>query len=143
VAHCVEEADFPVPRASTGRIDHAWAVHQAETTVDFARRSRVVAWLLGGLNFQIEHHLFPRICHVNYPGISKVVEDTCRDFGIGYREFTSFPAGLAAHFHWLRRMGRPDTPRAPFLRGAHLSEPHQLMDVDSSPPSLTPRTARR
>ena len=109
VAHCVEEAEFPVPRASTGRMDHAWAVHQAETTVDFARRSRVVAWLIGGLNFQTEHHLFPRICHVNYPAISRVVEETCRDFGVRYREFTSFRAGMASHFRWLRRMGMPST----------------------------------
>lgn len=82
VAHCVDEAEFPVPRASTGRIDRAWAVHQAETTVDFARRSRLVTWLVGGLNFQTEHHLFPRISHVNYPPISTLVEETCRDFGI-------------------------------------------------------------
>ena len=80
-----------MPRAGTGRIDHPWAVHQAETTVDFARRSRVVAWLVGGLNFQIEHHLFPRICHVNYPAISTLVEETCREFGIRYREFTILP----------------------------------------------------
>jgi linoleoyl-CoA desaturase len=106
VAHCVDEAEFPMARASTGRIDHAWAVHQAETTVDFARRSRVVAWLVGGLNYQTEHHLFPRICHVNYPAISTVVEETCRDFGIRYREFTSFRAGMASHFRWLRQMGR-------------------------------------
>jgi linoleoyl-CoA desaturase len=109
VAHCVEEAEFPVPRASTGRIDHAWAVHQAETTVDFARRSRLVAWLVGGLNFQTEHHLFPRISHVNYPAISTLVEETCRDFGIRYTEFTSFRAGMASHFRWLRRMGMPKT----------------------------------
>lgn len=107
VAHCVEEAEFPVPRASTGRIDHAWAVHQAETTVDFARRSRLVAWLVGGLNFQTEHHLFPRISHVNYPAISTLVEETCRDFGIRYTEFTSFRAGM--NFRWLRRMGMPNT----------------------------------
>jgi linoleoyl-CoA desaturase len=109
VAHCVEEADFPVPRATTGRIDRAWAVHQAETTVDFARKSHVVTWLVGGLNFQIEHHLFPRISHVNYPAISALVEETCRDFGIRYREHTSFRAGLASHFRWLRRMGAPTT----------------------------------
>ena len=111
VAHCVEEAEFPVPRASasTGRIDHAWAVHQAETTVDFARRSRLVMWLVGGLNFQTEHHLFPRISHVNYPAISTLVEETCRDFGIRYTEFTSFRAGMASHFRWLRRMGMPKT----------------------------------
>jgi len=104
-AHCVEEAEFPLPREETGRIEHAWAVHQAETAVDFARRSRVVAWLLGGLNFQIEHHLFPRISHVNYPAISRLVEETCRDFGIKYAEHRSFRAGLASHLRWLRRMG--------------------------------------
>ncbi len=109
VAHCVEEAEFPLPREDTGRVEHAWAIHQAETTVDFARRSRVVAWLIGGLNFQIEHHLFPRLCHVNYPAISKLVEETCREFGIKYTEHRSFRAGLASHFRWLRRMGMPTT----------------------------------
>src|SRR5947209_6313638 len=84
--------------AESARIEHAWPVHQAETTVDFARRSRVVAWLLGGLNFQIEHHLFPRISHVNYPAISRLVEETCRDFGIKYAEHRSLRAGVASHF---------------------------------------------
>jgi linoleoyl-CoA desaturase len=116
VAHCVEEADFPVPRASTGRIDHAWAVHQAATTVDFARTSRVVTWLVGGLNFQIEHHLFPRISHVNYPVISALVKETCRDFGIRYPEHISFRAGLASHFRWLRRMGAPTIISSPDAR---------------------------
>ena len=109
VAHCVEEAEFPLPRASTGRIDHAWAVHQAETTVDFSRRSRVMSWLVGGLNFQIEHHLFPRISHVHYPAISQLVEQTCREFGIRYMVHRSFWAGIVSHFRWLRRMGMPDT----------------------------------
>jgi len=107
-AHCVEEAEFPLPREDTGRIEHPWAIHQTETTVDFARNSRVVAWLVGGLNFQIEHHLFPKISHVNYPAISRLVEDTCRDFGIKYTEHRSFRAGLASHFRWLKRMGRPN-----------------------------------
>jgi len=107
-AHCVEEAEFPLPREDTGRIERAWAIHQADTTVDFARRSRVVTWLVGGLNFQIEHHLLPRISHVNYPAISRLVEETCRDFGIKYVEHRSFRAGMASHFRWLRRMGRPN-----------------------------------
>jgi linoleoyl-CoA desaturase len=111
MAHCVEEAEFPLPRENTGRIERAWAVHQAETSVNFARRSRVVAWLLGGLNFQIEHHLFPRICHINYPGISSIVKETCRDFGIKYAEHASFRAGMASHFRWVRRMGRGDAER--------------------------------
>lgn len=105
LAHCVEEAEFPLPLNESGLMENAWAVHQAETTVDFARHSKVESWLLGGLNFQIEHHLFPRICHVNYPAISKLVEQTCRDFGVRYGEHTSFRAGLSSHFRWLRRMG--------------------------------------
>jgi linoleoyl-CoA desaturase len=109
LAHCVEQAAFPLPFAETGRIEQAWAIHQAETTVDFARPSRVVAWLLGGLNFQIEHHLFPRISHVNYPAISKLVEQVCRDFGVTYTEHKSFREGVASHFRWLRRMGMPNT----------------------------------
>jgi hypothetical protein len=68
LAHCVEEAEFPLPRPDTGRIEHARAIHQMETTVNFARRSGVAAWLLGGLNCQIEHHLFLRICDINYRG---------------------------------------------------------------------------
>ena len=111
LAHCVEQAEFPLPQPESGRIETAWAIHQVETTVDFARRSRVAAWLLGGLNFQIEHHLFPRICHVNYPAISKLVERTCREFGVKYNEHASFRAGLVSHFRWLRRMGMADARR--------------------------------
>jgi linoleoyl-CoA desaturase len=109
LAHCVEQAEFPLPRKDTGRIDTAWAIHQVETSVDFARHSRVAAWLLGGLNFQIEHHLFPRICHVNYPAISKVVEETCREYGVKYSEHESVWAGVVSHFRWLQRMGMPST----------------------------------
>jgi linoleoyl-CoA desaturase len=107
LAHCVEEAEFPLPRENSATVENSWAIHQVETTVDFARRNLVESWLLGGLNFQIEHHLFPRICHVNYPAISQLVEQTCREFGVKYRAHLSFRAGLASHFRWLRRMGQP------------------------------------
>jgi linoleoyl-CoA desaturase len=109
LAHCVEEAAFPMPRQDTGRMESAWARHQVETTVDFARGSSVLSWLIGGLNFQIEHHLFPRICHVNYPALSKLVEATCREFAVQYTEHATLSAGLASHFRWLRRMGRAET----------------------------------
>src|SRR5437868_35698 len=108
LAHCVEQAEFPLPQPETGRIDNSWAIHQIETTVNFARGSRIATWLLGGLNFQIEHHLFPKICHVNYPAISKVVESTCRDFTVNYIEHKSFWGGVGAHFRWLRQMGMPE-----------------------------------
>jgi linoleoyl-CoA desaturase len=105
-AHCVAEAAFPLPQPETGQIEKSWAAHQVETTVDFARRSRVVSWLLGGLNFQIEHHLFPRICHINYPALARIVEETCGKFGVRYTAHASFWAGLRAHYRWLRLLGR-------------------------------------
>ena len=105
LAHVVDNADFPVPNEQSGRMEHSWAVHQIETPVDFTRGSRIAAWLLGGLNFQIEHHLFAKICHVNYPAISKVVEETCREYGVRYREHRTFFSGMVSHFRWLRLMG--------------------------------------
>ncbi|HJZ92591.1 MAG TPA: acyl-CoA desaturase [Gemmataceae bacterium] len=107
LAHCVEEADFPLPDPRTQRMASAWAVHQAETTVDFARRSRVLSWYLGGLNFQIEHHLFPHVCHVHYPALSEIVEATCREYGVRYSAHCTLWAGLTSHYRWLRRMGLP------------------------------------
>jgi linoleoyl-CoA desaturase len=109
LAHCVEEAAFPLPREGTGRMETAWAVHQVETTVDFARGNWLLSWFIGGLNFQIEHHLFPQICHVRYPALSKLVEQTCREFGLRYVAHKTLLAGVASHFRWLRRMGVPDT----------------------------------
>jgi linoleoyl-CoA desaturase len=107
LAHCVEEADFPMPRDDTQRMDKPWAVHQVESTVDFARGNPVVTWFVGGLNYQVEHHLFPLVCHVNYPGMSRVVEETCRDFGVRYSAHGTLWQGLASHFRWLRRLGKP------------------------------------
>src|SRR5205823_5814936 len=104
LAHCVGEAEFPQAPDNL-RMDKPWAVHQVETTVNYARRSRVVGWFLGGLNYQIEHHLFPRICHVNYSAISRLVEETCRQFGVRYAEHKTVASGLLSHFRWLRLMG--------------------------------------
>ena len=109
LAHCVEEAAFPLPRQDTGRMEKGWAVHQVETTVDFARGNRLLSWFIGGLNFQIEHHLFPRVCHVHYPALAPLVEETCREFGLPYMAHETFRAGVGSHFRWLRRMGRSNT----------------------------------
>jgi linoleoyl-CoA desaturase len=107
LAHCVEEAQFPMPDERTNRIDRPWAIHQIETTVDFARGSKTVAWLMGGLNFQVEHHLFPRVCHIHYPAISKIVDDACREFGVRHSAHRTFRAGLASHYRFLKTMGKP------------------------------------
>ena len=109
LAHAVEAAAFPTPSAEQpGLIAQSWAVHQLETTVNFARDSRTISWLVGGLNFQIEHHLFPRISHVHYPALAPIVEAACQEYGVPYHANRSFAAGIASHYRWLRRMGRPD-----------------------------------
>jgi linoleoyl-CoA desaturase len=106
--HCVEEAEFPIPREDTGKIVRPWAVHQAYVTVDYGRSNPVLSWLFGGLNFHKEHHLFPTICHIHYSAITKIVEETCRDHGIKYSEHKSFRAGIKAHYRWLQKMGKPN-----------------------------------
>ena len=108
LAHCVSEAEFPIPDPETARLEESWAVHQAETTVDFARDNRALSWWVGGLNFQIEHHLFPRVCHIHYPAIAPIVEQTCKEYGVAYRAHPTFRAGLVSHYKWLREMGRPE-----------------------------------
>jgi linoleoyl-CoA desaturase len=113
LAHCVGEADFPAPVLGPNgseRMQTEWAVHQVQSTVDFAQGNRMLCWFLGGLNFQIEHHLFSRICHVHYPALSKVVEQTCREFAVRYSAHKSFLAAVRAHFRWLVLMGRPANP---------------------------------
>jgi linoleoyl-CoA desaturase len=104
LAHCVVDAEFVSPRGGTVASD--WAAHQVSTTVDFAPGSRLVTWYLGGLNFQVEHHLFTRICHVHYPALAPIVEATCRDHGLRYRSQPTLRRALAGNVRWLRVMGR-------------------------------------
>jgi linoleoyl-CoA desaturase len=105
LAHCVGEADFPEV-FSKKKIGNEWAAHQVETTVNFCRDNRLIGWYLGGLNMQIEHHLFPKVCHVHYPAISRIVEGVCRDFNVRYTCHRNAFAALASHYRWLREMGR-------------------------------------
>jgi linoleoyl-CoA desaturase len=106
LAHCVEGADFARVPEETPLLQREWAVHQVESTVDFAPANRLLAWYLGGLNFQIEHHLFPRVCHVHYPALAPIVEDVCRNHGIRYGVHPTMRAALRSHWRWLRAMGR-------------------------------------
>jgi linoleoyl-CoA desaturase len=103
LAHCVEDAKFPKPRSDSRQIDNEWAVHQVETTVDFARDNPLLTWYLGGLNFQVEHHLFPRICHLHYPALSAIVERVCLQFGVQYSAYRSMSDALASHHRFLLR----------------------------------------
>ncbi|MBK9579041.1 MAG: fatty acid desaturase [Fibrobacteres bacterium] len=107
LAHAVGEAQFPSPDPVTGKLDSAWARHQVRTTVDFSRGNAFVTWCLGGLNYQIEHHLFPRISHVHYPALAPLVESVCLRHGVAYHDHGGFWKGIASHYRWLRHMGSP------------------------------------
>ena len=108
LAHIVEDNAFPRPDQDTGEIDNEWAIHQVETTANFSPKSRLAAWHFGGLNFQIEHHLFPRICHIHYPAISKIVERTCQEFRVTYVSYPTLREAVVAHYCFLRKLGRKD-----------------------------------
>jgi len=101
LAHCV-------PEAETGPKLGTWAARQVQSSVDFARDSRLLNWYVGGLNLQIEHHLFPQISHPHYAAMAKVVEATSREFGVRYTAHPTFGAALAAHYRQLRTLGRSD-----------------------------------
>ncbi len=101
LAHVVEQTQFPTEKKIVGD----WAVHQVSTTSNFGTRSKLLFWLLGGLNFQIEHHLFPRISHIHYPQISRFVKETCREFNVTYHEYSSMFDAIVSHLVYLRRMG--------------------------------------
>jgi linoleoyl-CoA desaturase len=109
LAHCVEEASF----ASADELRserRIWAVHEVETTVDFCPRNPVLTWMLGGLNFQIEHHLFPKVPHTHYPKIAKIVRRNCAKHGVRYSSHRSLGRALRSHFLHLREMGRLGVP---------------------------------
>ncbi len=105
LAHVVGNTEFPEPD-TVGRIQNNWAVHQLATTSDFARRSKLAAFFLGGLNFQIEHHLFPKICHIHYPDLSRIVEATAREYGLRYNNYETMWDAVMSHYGMLKKFGR-------------------------------------
>jgi linoleoyl-CoA desaturase len=106
LAHTVEHTHFPVPDAVTSKLEDEWAVHQIKTTANFATKNKLVSWLVGGLNFQIEHHLFPKISHVHYPAISQIIKKACQEYGITYIEYPRVRYAVASHVKYLRHLGQ-------------------------------------
>jgi linoleoyl-CoA desaturase len=106
MAHVVEGAEQPLPDAD-GKIDNDWAVHELITTSDFARDNHLLNWYVGGLNFQIEHHLFPHICHIHYRKIAPIVEKTAKEFGYTYNLKPTFYDAFRSHVQRLKELGRP------------------------------------
>ena len=104
LAHVMEEAEFP-EAMENNKMQNNWAVHQVLNTINFSPRSKIMSWFIGGLNYQIEHHLFPQICHVHYPELSKIVKRTASRWGIPYQEEKTFLSALIEHGRMLRKLG--------------------------------------
>ncbi len=113
LAHVVEETEFEFSGADDKIIENEWAIHQIKTTANFARNNRVISWFVGGLNFQVEHHLFPRISHVHYPAISKIVEQKCKEFNIQYHSMPTMISAIGSHYRFMKMLGKkPETAMA-------------------------------
>jgi linoleoyl-CoA desaturase len=104
-AHIMPSTEFPLPDKQ-GRIDNEWALHQMLTTSNFSPRSRIFTWLIGGLNYQIEHHLLPNICHIHYKKLSGIVSSTAAEFGIPYYSKRTFIAAVWDHLKMLKQLGK-------------------------------------
>ncbi|HRH10562.1 MAG TPA: acyl-CoA desaturase [Bacteroidia bacterium] len=105
LAHTVEETTHPLPNANY-TIENNWAIHQLNTTVDFSPNNKFLSWYLGGLNYQVEHHLFPNICHVHYPDIAPIVKKTAEEYGVPYLVNESFGKALRSHIGALVKFGK-------------------------------------
>jgi linoleoyl-CoA desaturase len=103
-AHVIQETDF-YKTDSYGSLENNWAIHQLKTTSNFADRSILFSWFIGGLNYQIEHHLFPNICHVHYKKMSKIVKETAKEFNIPYYQHKTFFGAVRSHFSLLNQLG--------------------------------------
>ncbi|HEY2944107.1 MAG TPA: acyl-CoA desaturase [Vicinamibacteria bacterium] len=83
-----------------------WAIFQVATTANYATGNRLLTWLIGGLNYQVEHHLFPSVSYRHYPWIRQIVRRWADEQGVPYHEFPTMAAALRAHFRHLASLGR-------------------------------------
>lgn len=112
-AHVIDGTEYPMPD-DDGKMENSWAIHQLLTTTNFANNNRILNWYVGGLNFQVEHHLFPNICHVHYRDLSHIVKYTAEEFGLPYKSEPTFIGALVSHAKLLKQLGaRPDVMLQP------------------------------
>lgn len=104
-AHVMETSEYPVADENL-KMENNWAVHQLLNTTNFAPGSRITSWFIGGLNYQIEHHLFPQICHIHYPRLSKIVQSVAERYGLPYNVQPTVASALGEHGKMLRLLGR-------------------------------------
>ncbi len=108
-AHVIEGTEFPLPD-NNNTLENNWAVHQLMTTTNFGNRSKWFSWYVGGLNFQIEHHLFPNVCHVHYRRIADIVRTTASEYGLPYKTSRTFLSALVGHARLLKQLGMKPVP---------------------------------
>ena len=107
LAHVVEGPDYPMPDEA-GVMEHGWILHEMHTTANFAGENKLLSWYIGGLNYQIEHHLFPQVCSVHYPALSPIVREVAAKYGIPYHYNPTLRAAIRSHHAMLKRLGRPE-----------------------------------
>ena len=105
IAHIIPETDFPTATGAN-KIEGDWYRHQLATTSNFSANSRLFSWLIGGLNYQVEHHLFPNICHVHYRSLSGIVQKTAEEFDLPYHSKKTFIGAIGDHIKMLRMLGK-------------------------------------
>jgi linoleoyl-CoA desaturase len=105
LAHVVEKTEFEHSAEGTRRINEEWAIHEIRTTANFAPKHPLITWFTGGLNYQVEHHLFPRVSHVHYPALSKIVESECRKFNLPYHTYPKMSQAIASHYRLMKALG--------------------------------------
>lgn len=106
LAHVVEETEFDAVQGDAKQIENEWAIHQVKTTANFSPNNKIISWFAGGLNYQIEHHLFPRISHIHYPALSRLVQAECAAFQLPYNNLPTLKAAVTSHFRFIRILGR-------------------------------------
>lgn len=107
-AHVSEGTEYFMPDTN-GNLENTWAIHQLHTTINYAHRNKILSWYVGGLNFQVEHHLFPNVCHVHYRHLSKIVKETAEEFGLPYKMHETFWDALTAHGRLLKQLGEKES----------------------------------
>lgn len=112
LAHVVE-GPMHVTAEGNDVMEDAWLVHEMKTTANFARNNKLLCWYVGGLNFQIEHHLFPKTCSIHYPAISPIVEEVAKEYGIPYHHHPTLSKAIASHYRMLKLFSKPDAKLAP------------------------------
>jgi linoleoyl-CoA desaturase len=105
LAHVMTDCEFPTP-TDERKMENNWAIHQLLNTANFSPRSKMIFWFVGGLNHQIEHHLFPHICHIHYKHVAPLVKETALEYGLPYYEQRTFMSALFEHARTLKQLGR-------------------------------------